>query len=63
MLSINIINIPDSDKKQTLATVIIQLGTTTERKMDLIDGEEKTYKLKEENKLVPVLTSQVSFKC
>ena len=48
--------IPDSDKKQTLATVIIQLGTTTERKMDLIDGEEKTYKLKEENKLVTVLT-------
>jgi len=48
--------IPDSDKKQTLATVLIQLGTTTERKMDLVDGEEKTYKLKEENKLVPVLT-------
>ena len=48
--------IPDSDKKQTLATVIIQLGSTTERKMDLVDGEEKTYKLKEENKLVPVLT-------
>ena len=48
--------IPNSDKKQTLATAIIQLGTTTERKMDLVDGEEKTYKLKEENKLVPVLT-------
>ena len=47
--------IPDSDKKQTLATVIIQLGATTERKMDLVDGEEKTYKLKEKNKLVPVL--------
>ena len=47
--------IPDSDKKQTLATVIIQLGTTTERKMDLVDGEEKTYKLKEESKLVPIL--------
>ena len=52
----NIMDIPNSDKKQTLATVIIQLGTTTERKMDLVDGEEKTYKLKEENKLVPVLT-------
>ena len=48
--------IPDSDKKQTLATAIIQIGSTTERKMDLVDGEEKTYKLKEENKLVPVLT-------
>jgi invasion protein IalB len=50
------IPIPNSDKKQTLATVIIQLGSTTERKMDLVDGEEKTYKLKEENKIVPVLT-------
>ena len=49
------ISIPDSDKKQTLATVIIQLGSTTERKMDLVDGEEKTYKLKEENKVVSVL--------
>ena len=34
--------IPDSDKKQTLATAIVQLASTT--------------KLKEENKLVPVLT-------
>ena len=48
--------IPDSDKKQTLATAYIQLGTATERKMDLVDGEEKTYKLKEENKLVTILT-------
>ena len=47
---------PDSDKKRTLATAIISLGSTTERKMDLVDGEEKTYKLKEENKIVPVLT-------
>ena len=48
--------IQDSDKKQTIATVIIQLAKTTERKMALVDGEEKTYKLKEESKLVPVLT-------
>ena len=47
--------IPNSDKKQTLATAIIKLGSTTERKMALVDGEEKTYKLKEINKLVPVL--------
>jgi invasion protein IalB len=52
----NKMDIPDSDKKQTIATALIYLGTTTERKMDLVDGEEKTYKLKEENKLVPVLT-------
>jgi invasion protein IalB len=51
----NTMDIPDSDKKQTLATVMVQLTSTTERKMDLVDGEEKTYKLKEENKLVPVL--------
>tara|TARA_B100000787_G_scaffold60066_1_gene43858 strand:- start:141 stop:722 length:582 start_codon:yes stop_codon:yes gene_type:complete len=50
------IPIPNSDKKQTLATVFIQLASTTERKMDLVDEEEKTYKLKEENKLVPILT-------
>jgi len=52
----NQVAIPGSDKKQTLATVLIQLATTTERKMDLVDGEEKTYKLKEENKLIPILT-------
>ena len=49
-------SIPNSDKKQVLATAMIQLGSTTERKMDLVDGEEKTYKLKEENKVVPVLS-------
>ena len=48
--------VPDSDKKQTVATAFIQLGKTTERKMDLVDGEEKTYKLKEENKIVSVLS-------
>ena len=53
--------IPDSDKKRTLVTAIIQLGTTTERKMDLVEGEEKTYKLKEESKLVPVLTVRFPF--
>ena len=52
------VSVPDSDKKRTLATAYIQLGSTTERKMDLVDGvdgEEKTYKLKEEIKSVPVL--------
>ena len=50
------VSVPKSDKKQVLLTAIIQLGTTIEKKMDLIDGEEKTYKLKEKNKLVPILT-------
>ena len=53
--------IPDSDKKRTLVTAIIRPGSTTERKMDLVDGEEKTYKLKEENILVPVLTVRFPF--
>ena len=48
--------IPGSDKRQTLATVIIQLGSSTEKKMSLVDEKEKTYKLKEENKVVPILT-------
>ena len=48
--------IPDSDKKQTLATAYIKLISTTERKMNLVEGEEKTYKLKEEKKLIPSLT-------
>ena len=29
--------------------------------MDLVDGEEKTYKLKEENKLVPVIIVELPF--
>ena len=48
--------IPNSDKKQTLATAIIQIGKSTKKKMNLVEGEEKTYKLKEESTLVPVLT-------
>ena len=53
--------IPNSDKKQTLATALIQIGSTTERKMALVDGEEKTYKLKENNRLVPVLIFRLPF--
>ena len=49
-------SVPNSDKKQTLVTAMIQLGSTTQRKMSLVDGEEKTYKLKEENKIVSVLS-------
>ena len=51
----NEIAIKDSDKKQVIATAYIRLGSTTTQSMDLIDGEEKTYKLKEENKLIPIL--------
>jgi invasion protein IalB len=44
------------DKKQkTLATAYIQIGSTKERKMNLIDKEDQTYKLSEENKNIPLL--------
>ena len=49
------IEVPGSDKKQALATAFVQLATKIEKKMDLIDGKEKTYKLKEENKLIPII--------
>ena len=49
------VNVPDSDKKQNLATAIIQVFTTTEKKLNLVEGEEKTYKLSENNKKVPVV--------
>ena len=35
-------SVPNSDKKKVLATAMIQLGSTTERKMALVDGEETT---------------------
>ncbi len=37
----NQVSVTDSDKKQTLATAYIRLGSTIERKMDLVDGEKK----------------------
>ena len=44
------------DKKlQTLATAYIQIGSTKERKMNLVDKEDQTYKLSEEDKKVPLL--------
>ena len=50
-----------NDKKQNISSAIIQLRSSTERKMALIDGEEKTYKLKETNKLIPVLVVKLPF--
>ena len=51
--------IPDSDKKQTIATAFIRIGSQTKKNMALIDGEEKTYKLEEEKISVPVLFVQL----
>lgn len=51
----NEIAIEGSDKKQVIATAYVRLGSTTKKSMDLVDGKEKTYKLKEENQLIPIL--------
>ena len=42
-------------KEQTVATAFIQLASTKERKMNLIDKEDQTYKLSEEDKSIPLL--------
>ena len=50
-----IVILKQNDKKQNISSAIIQLKSSTEREMTLVDGKEKTYKLKETNKLVPIL--------
>ena len=45
----------DSDKVQRLATAYIQIGSSKQKKMNLIDEDDQTYKLSEENKNVPIL--------
>lgn len=45
----------NSDKMQRIATAYIQMGSTKQKKMSLINEESQTYKLSEENKNVPVL--------
>ena len=55
------ISVSDSDKKQTLSTAYIVIGSSTKKKMDLIDGDEQTYKLKEVNQFVPVLFINLPF--
>ncbi len=43
-------------KEINLVTAFISMGSKTERKMNLVDGGEKTYKLDEKNISVPVLS-------
>ena len=45
----------NSDKMQRIATAYIQMGSTKQKKMDLIDKKDQTYKLSEEEKSIPVL--------
>ena len=47
--------IKNKDKMQTIATAYIRIGYSTQKKMDLINKDDQTYKLSEENKDVPVL--------
>ena len=54
-LAVIINEIKNKDKMQTLATAYIQLATSKEKKMDLVNKDDQTYKLREENKYVPVL--------
>ena len=42
-------------KEQTLATAYIQLASKKERKMNLVDKEDQTYKLSEKDKSIPLL--------
>ena len=54
-LAIIISEIKNKDKMQTIATAYIQIGSSKQKKMALINENDQTYKLSEENKNVPVL--------
>lgn len=51
----NKIKLKDKDEHQTLATAYIQIRSTKEKKMNLVDEEDQTYKLSEEMRSVPLL--------
>ena len=54
-LSAIISEIKNKDKMQTIATAYIQMGTTTQKKMNLINEEDQTYKLSKNKKSIPLL--------
>tara|TARA_Y100000389_G_C17354918_1_gene460522 strand:+ start:436 stop:996 length:561 start_codon:yes stop_codon:yes gene_type:complete len=45
-----------NDKIQTIATAYVRIGSTTQKKMNLIDKDDQTYKLSEESKNISVLS-------
>lgn len=47
--------IKNKGKLQTIATAYIQIGSTKQKKMDLINENDQTYKLSEQNKSVQIL--------
>ena len=60
-VSIIVSEIKDKDKKQILSTAYIKIASSKQKKMNLIDEEDQTYKLSEENKNVPILFVQLPF--
>jgi len=57
----NEIKSKDNNKMQTLATAYIQIGSSKQKKMDLINEKDQTYKLSEEKTNVPVLFVKLPF--
>jgi len=51
----SIVKFEGQDKPTTLATAYLKMGSTTQSKMDLVDEDNQTYKLKKDSKSVPVL--------
>jgi len=54
-ISIIVSELKNKDKMQTIATAYFQIGYTSQKKMNLIDEKDQTYKLSEESKNIPVL--------
>jgi len=45
----------ESGKIQNIASAIIQIGSSKQKKMDLVNADDQTYKLSEQDKDVPIL--------
>jgi len=54
-IAVIINEIKNKDKMQTLATAYFQIGLASQKKMNLVNEEDQTYKLSEESKNIPVL--------
>ena len=54
-IAVIINEIKNKDKMQTVATAYFQIGSASQKKMNLVNEEDQTYKLSEESKKIPVL--------
>ena len=52
---VNQIKLKDSEQMQTIATAYIEIGLTKQKKMNLVNKDEQTYKLGEETSKIPIL--------